>query len=117
MLGVWSLFAFHLILSIKLDLKPEGLKFWHAFISIWIWELTDFPMVLGLYAHEFRLWLRHFPLPNFPLSSSEKGDLEYYCELEGVNNFGGNRQIIDVDALEQLKKHVRSDLVEVEIMK
>jgi len=112
MLGVWALFAFHLILSIKLDLKPEGLKFWHAFIGIWIWELTDFPMVLGLYAHEFKLWMRQFPLPNFPLSSSEKGDLEYYCALEGVNHFVVNRQIIGVEALEQLKKHM-----EVELMK
>jgi len=73
--GVFSLFTFHLLLIMKLDVSYNGIKFWYCFLPIWIWEFTNFPVVGALFAGSFNWWYRN-AMPVLTISPSKRRELE-----------------------------------------
>jgi len=73
--GVFSLFTFHLLLVIKLDVAYNLMKFSYCFIPIWIWELTNFPVVGSIFGESF-IWWYNVAAPILTISPSKRRELE-----------------------------------------
>jgi len=73
--GTFSLFTFHFLLILKLDVITHLMKFCYCFIPLWIWELSNFPIVGRLFASRFIWWYRN-TLPILTISPSKRRELE-----------------------------------------
>jgi len=73
--GVLSLFTFHFLLIIKLDVAIHLMKFVYCFLPLWIWEISNLPIVARLFADSF-IWWKYQALPTLTISPSKRRELE-----------------------------------------